>query len=220
MRQRFSLLGIVGAIAAFNTILISPARAQIRQITRINVIPSDHNLVIHLEATNADQATILQTYVGNKATLDLLVTQLSEGLDAFQSDPIHGIRLISIEPLDTNSVRIRIVGSAGEPTVEISQEETRIVLTVTPERSVSCRYCPRPDYPESALDNRIEGTVLLRVEFDAEGYVTGASINQSSGNAMLDQAALEAVSSYEFDLHQNFNDQGGSVLLDIVFVIQ
>lgn len=206
--------------AALNLVFIAPARAQVRQITHVDMFSTDDGLIISLEAPNAEQATILQTDVGNEIILDLLVTQLDEGLAADQEVLTNGIDRVSVDPLDANSVRIRLVGTGGPPTVDISQDETQIVLTVTPPaRSIRCRRCPRPEYPDAALSDRIEGTVALTVEFDAAGFVTGASINQSSGNASLDQAALEAALNYEFEV-QGYGDPGGSILIEFAFDVE
>lgn len=213
---------VAGAIATLSVTFVSPAQAQIRQVTSVETTLSDDELVIELEIADADQVTVLPTYVGNVAIFDLLVTQLSEAIDINRNDPINGVELISVEPLDRNSVRIRIIGAAGVPTVDIDRGDAQIVLRVTPAslpRQMSCRHCPAPEYPASALQNSVEGLVILRVHFDAEGYVTRAIVERSSGNAAVDQAALDAVWNYEFDL-QGFNGQGGSLPIELQFSIQ
>ena len=220
MSKPFSWSAAVGTVAALNLVFISPTLAQVRQITHVDIFSTDDGLIINLEAPNAEQATILQTDVGNEIILDLLVTQLDEGLAADQEVLTNGIDRVSVEPLDANSVRIRLVGTGGPPTVDISQDETQIVLDVTPPaRSISCRRCPGPEYPDAALSDRIEGTVALTIEFDAAGFVTGASINRSSGNASLDQAALEAALNYEFEV-QGYSDPGGSILIEFAFEVE
>ena len=49
-----------------------------------------------------------------------------------------------------------------------------------------------PDYPDIAKDENIEGTVTVRVTIGPDGQVADAVITQSSGNALLDDAALRA----------------------------
>ncbi|NEQ47663.1 MAG: energy transducer TonB [Leptolyngbya sp. SIOISBB] len=220
MSKPFLWSATVGEIAALNLVFISPTRAQVRQITHVDICSTDDSLIISLEAPNAEQATILQTDVGNETILDLLITQLGEGLAADQEILTNGIDRVSVEPLDANSVRIRLVGTGGPPTVNISQDETQIVLDVTPPaRSISCRRCPQPDYPDAALSDGTEGSVVLSIEFDTAGFVTGASINRSSGNASLDQAALEAALNYEFEV-QGYGDQGGRILIEFAFDVE
>ena len=124
MLKPFSWSATVGAIAALNLCLISPARAQIRQITHVDILTTYEGLVIHLEAPKAEQVTILQTELSNETILDLLVTQLGAGLAADQAAPASGIDQVSVAPLDTNSVRIHLVGSGGAPIVDISRDDT------------------------------------------------------------------------------------------------
>jgi protein TonB len=44
-------------------------------------------------------------------------------------------------------------------------------------------------YPEAARRLGIEGTVVLRITVDRDGYVQSASLARSSGSEMLDRAA-------------------------------
>ncbi|MFZ1388281.1 MAG: energy transducer TonB [Thiolinea sp.] len=55
-----------------------------------------------------------------------------------------------------------------------------------------------PDYPQRALEDGIEGTVLIRVTISADGSIMAARVHQSSGNSSLDAAALKAVRSWSF----------------------
>lgn len=57
----------------------------------------------------------------------------------------------------------------------------------------------KPPYPAAARAQRLEGTVVLLVEVDASGRVTGADLQRSCGHAALDRAALDAVRAWRFD---------------------
>lgn len=61
--------------------------------------------------------------------------------------------------------------------------------------------CVKPRFPRAALQDGLEGNVVISFQVDAKGRPTNASIDKSSGWAILDQAALEALSvcSYEPD---------------------
>ena len=52
---------------------------------------------------------------------------------------------------------------------------------------------PKPPYPISALRLRIEGTVLLEVTVAPDGRAGAVRVQQSSGNAALDDSALTTV---------------------------
>lgn len=58
--------------------------------------------------------------------------------------------------------------------------------------------CTPPVYPELALRERRAGTVQMRFKIDLEGKPVDARIDQSSGHADLDKAALEAYGRCKF----------------------
>jgi len=57
---------------------------------------------------------------------------------------------------------------------------------------------PPPEYPKLALQAGIEGTCVLEGVIDTTGNVIGVKIFRSSGNGLLDQAAVTAFRTYEF----------------------
>ena len=82
-------------------------------------------------------------------------------------------------------------------------------------RTIACVSCSPPAYPESARQEGIEGTPRVRIQFDANGNVVGVTLERSSGNAALDQAALSSARSYQFST----GGQGGSVPLEMPFIL-
>lgn len=56
----------------------------------------------------------------------------------------------------------------------------------------------RIPYPKTALHNRVEGTVVLRVLVGEDGGVKDIQIDRSSGSRDLDRAAREAVMMWKF----------------------
>ncbi len=55
-----------------------------------------------------------------------------------------------------------------------------------------------PAYPESARRRRESGRVMLRVAVSAEGRATEVAVAESSGSAVLDAAAADAVRAWRF----------------------
>ncbi len=55
-----------------------------------------------------------------------------------------------------------------------------------------------PTYPQSAIERRWEGTVLLRLDITDKGRVGRVEIIQSSGHAVLDGEAARAVRTWRF----------------------
>ncbi|HEX2082836.1 MAG TPA: energy transducer TonB, partial [Xanthomonadaceae bacterium] len=56
----------------------------------------------------------------------------------------------------------------------------------------------QPEYPVAAARVQEEGTVLVRVEVDANGRAGDVSIARRSGSRDLDRAALDAVKQWRF----------------------
>jgi protein TonB len=57
---------------------------------------------------------------------------------------------------------------------------------------------PLPIYPKNALDQDLEGKVVLSVKVGADGKAEGVTVTQSSGQEILDQAALRAAKNWVF----------------------
>lgn len=66
-------------------------------------------------------------------------------------------------------------------------------VTLANELSVSCPDRTPPNYPAAAKRMGEQGRVVLRVDLDETGRVTGARVSSSSGSARLDDASLAAV---------------------------
>ncbi len=58
---------------------------------------------------------------------------------------------------------------------------------------------PSPHYPRAARDLELEGVVRLRAHIAGDGGVTRVEVLQSSGHALLDQAATEALERWRFE---------------------
>jgi protein TonB len=55
-----------------------------------------------------------------------------------------------------------------------------------------------PDYPESAREDGVSGSVTLSYTVNGEGRVEDARVVKSSGDSRLDQAALEAAKKWRY----------------------
>lgn len=77
-----------------------------------------------------------------------------------------------------------------------------------------------PRYPPQAVEDKIEGKVFIQLFVDSSGKVTQAKVSKSSGNKLLDDAALEAGRKYEFKpARQNGQPVAVWVSMPVVFTL-
>ncbi|MBA4117643.1 MAG: hypothetical protein C0514_01935 [Candidatus Puniceispirillum sp.] len=63
-------------------------------------------------------------------------------------------------------------------------------------------FAPKPDYPESAKRQRLEGVATIGLVVSAQGTVEKATLIKSTRAAILDESALLAVSKWRFENKQ------------------
>jgi TonB family protein len=60
-----------------------------------------------------------------------------------------------------------------------------------------CIRCPRPEYSQAAVQQKVEGIVVLSVVITPDGHATNIRVLKSLGNG-LDEKAVEAVRRWQF----------------------
>jgi protein TonB len=114
-----------------------------------------------------------------------------------QAEPAHSTQTETkpepIRPRQASNAK------AGKTAGLAQQSAATLALPLTPAH-VDPNYLHRPNPVYPALSKRLreEGTVLLRVNLDAQGIVLDIHIEKSSRFQRLDQAALEAVKQWRF----------------------
>ena len=144
MRQL--LFSVGGGVAVGSSLIALPAQAQTAQINSIQVVQDEAGLQILLDGEGLPQANIFETAFGNTLVLDVTNAQLAEGAAIRQDSPTAGIASVTVDALDTNSVRVRIVGETEVPTVAVETGETGIAVGVTGAIAVP----PETDAPPAA----------------------------------------------------------------------
>lgn len=104
---------------------------------------------------------------------------------------------ISLPPLEPIAEKVK----PPEPEKEI--EKIEIAPSVEMEgaqyKEVDYASNPPPVYPRIAVLRNIQGRVLLAVDVSERGAPIEIKIEKSSGHAILDQAAVEAVQRWKFN---------------------
>lgn len=102
------------------------------------------------------------------------------------------------------------------PPIEVVSSTPRTVSIA----GVSYQRPPKVRYPEQARRRGDTGTVLVRALIGGNGHVESASVEQSSGNRLLDQAGLRAVKRALFNPYrENGITQSVYTLIPIAFTL-
>ena len=111
---------------------------------------------------------------------------------ALLASPVAAQMLDNLKPSKQELITSEPLKAAGVAIAQQPSEESE------PIPRFGCRQCVQPEYPESAREAQVEGNPQIQFEVNQHGDVIDAIIGQSSGNAALDQAALEAVMQSKF----------------------
>ncbi|MBF0158472.1 MAG: energy transducer TonB [Magnetococcales bacterium] len=68
----------------------------------------------------------------------------------------------------------------------------------TPDRPIAYQFNPKPDYPAVARRMGMEGTVVVAVTVSIDGRPVVVTLRHSSGHALLDRVARDAVADWRF----------------------
>ncbi|MGG6268925.1 TonB-dependent receptor domain-containing protein [Leptolyngbya sp. AN03gr2] len=107
----------------------SPVIAQTTSAIEVQVNSTSTGLAIRLEP-GTGVSTTAPTITGNTVTFEVLNAQLKSGTPFRQDNPGAGIASIIVSPIDATRLRIEITGTITAPTVEVSQQNQAIVVSV------------------------------------------------------------------------------------------
>ncbi|WP_414708532.1 energy transducer TonB [Ralstonia sp.] len=100
-----------------------------------------------------------------------------------------GFMLYRVRPLACIVPFVLLAGCASQPPIPPDPGSP-----ATRPPAVGCTD-PLPDYPAEARRMRIEGSAVVSGVIEPDGSISGVRIKRSSGNALLDEAAVQAVRS-------------------------
>lgn len=116
------------------------------------------------------------------------------------------ISLISANPAKIQDALVPLVSEMHSPTslVEQNKLDVREVVESNDDLYVSAKYDygsadnPVPKYPRLAVRSKHQGKVVICVNVGVAGVVSDASICNSSGSNLLDNAALRTIKNWKF----------------------
>nr|WP_283106084.1 energy transducer TonB [Shewanella glacialipiscicola] len=148
--------------------------------TRLRSKPIDKSIV-----AAADNATVAKKIEQNLATPSTSILNKALAIQDVAADLVD--KNINIEPTESTT-------STAKP--DTSSAKTNIVELTKP---LFATQPPKPEYPRIARRKGLEGTVTIEVMFNALGEQLALTLVKSSGFSLLDQAALQAVETWQFE---------------------
>ncbi|MFH7242606.1 MAG: secretin N-terminal domain-containing protein [Spirulina sp.] len=138
---RLSPLLMSGALLALAAAPVSASTS----ITNVRLNPTATGLDLVLD-TEGDSGNVFTVNQGNTLRADLTRTQLNLPDGAFQqANPAPGIAMVSVVPLDANSVRVTIEGTSQAPTGAVETNGNRVVLSIRNDGQTAQAPTPVPD---------------------------------------------------------------------------
>lgn len=138
-----------------------------------------------------------------KAEVITMVEEITAEIEKYEEPPPKERPKVAVE------AESEVIEEAVETiaTTEFQEDLIRTIPTgpeieIVPYYKVEVKpkpiYNPKPKYPELAKQAGIEGTTVIKMLVDIDGTVREVKILKSSGNQMLDQAALVAAKQSKF----------------------
>ncbi|WP_335067003.1 TonB-dependent receptor domain-containing protein [Nostoc sp.] len=113
---------------------LSQATTPVMSVTDVKVNTTDKGIEIILVTPSSEKLSVSGKTEGNSYVADIKNAhfQLTSGESFQQSKPSAGIALVTVTNVDTNTVRLTVVGKTGAPAVELFDSQTEgLVFGVT-----------------------------------------------------------------------------------------
>ena len=100
---------------------ISQATTDVVSVTDVKVNTTDNGIELILVTANSQKLQVRGKTEGNSYIADIpnAKLQLASGESFRQSKPVTGIAEVTVATLDANTLRVKVVGETGAPTVEL-----------------------------------------------------------------------------------------------------
>lgn len=131
-QQLLSSLGVAGVTSA---LIAQPVyAANIAQVTGVRLNPTSQGIEVVLETEDGRALQVFTTSFGDTLQADVITAQLRlPGGNEFRRDnPAAGIASVTVTPLDSNSIRIKVIGQGGQPVAQVEQAGGGAILSVKP----------------------------------------------------------------------------------------
>jgi iron complex outermembrane receptor protein len=141
------------------------AQAATVTVTRVRLNQTDDGLEVILETLTGEQLVPLILPKGNNLVIEILDATLAlpTGDEFRETNPVEGIREITVTQVDDTSIRVTIAGEKQAPSAQVVPSRENLVLSVTPQGTTA----------DTEPDEEIE--VIATGEGEESYYVPDAS---------------------------------------------
>jgi iron complex outermembrane receptor protein len=167
----------------------TPKQGDVVPITAVKANPTEKGVELILETTQGEKLQITNRSTGNNFIIDITGGQLrltNGDTFTFQSEkPIAGITEITATNIDTNTVRLTVVGEKALPAVELFDADEGLILAVT---SAEVATQPPQTLPMEEKPAAQDGEPIeLVVTGEQDGYrVPNASVGTRTDTPLRD----------------------------------
>ena len=155
------------------------AQGNVTRVTGIEVNQTESGLEVILEtAAGSERLVPLILPKGNDLVIDILDATLAFSIrnGVTELDPASGIRRVTVNKGDENSIRVRITGENQTPSAEVVTGRDDLVLSITPESTTA----------EQVPDEEIEVIATGEAEEEDDYNVTDATAATKTDIAIQD----------------------------------
>ncbi len=163
---------LTGAVAVLG---VQPARAQVTQLTDVQLEATPSGLRVILQTADGSSPQVSTSSDNQTLLIDLSNAQLnlSSGQPFRQDNPVAGISAVTVSPLDSNRVRVAVIGETSVPTVEVVTTPQGLVLSLTAQT---------PARPETVPDGETKPTAGTEELEEIEIVVTATRTEEAIEN--------------------------------------
>ncbi|MEG4440292.1 TonB-dependent receptor [Microcoleus sp. AT9_B5] len=138
-QQLLSSLGLAGVVSAL--IAQSACASNIAQVTAVRLNPTPEGIEIILETEDGRALEVFTTSFGETVQADVITAQLRlpGGNEFRQNQPVAGIASVSVTPLDSYSIRIKVIGERGQPVARVIPNAAGLILGLQPTSGTTAR---------------------------------------------------------------------------------
>lgn len=201
---------LTGSVAV---LVAMPAKADVVQVTGVRLNPTANGLEVILKTASGASPQVVNTFSDNQTLLiDLNNAQLNlpQGREFRADNPVQGITSVTVTPLSTNSIQVRVTGTQALPKAEVIPNPEGLVLGITAPlttaETIPAPGTPAPSAPSPATE---APTVEEEIEIVATGEQpqTGYRVPDATSATRTDTPLRDIPQSVQVIPQQVIEDQ-------------